>query len=34
MYATEYGLNSLDKVIIRDMHVHEYKWLQLSVTGE
>ena len=34
MYATEYRLNSLDKVIIRDMDVHEYKWLELNVTGE
>lgn len=34
MYATEYRLSSLDKVIMRDMNVHEYKWLQLSVTGE
>ena len=34
MYATEYRLNSLDQVIMTNMSVHEYRWLQLSVTGE
>lgn len=34
MYATEYRLNYLDKVIMRDMDVHKYKWLGLNVTRE
>lgn len=34
MYATEYRINFLDKLIMRDMNAHEYKWLQLSLTRE